>query len=287
MPVHGDLRAVGQDEIRMVAEFLDEAEDVVPAAAVEAGGVLAQLVEDLVHLEGGEDGFDQHGGADGAARNAQLVLREEEDVVPQARLEMALQFGQVEIRAGAVARSSALALWKKNRPKSNSDAEMGSPSTRKCFSSRCQPRGRTIRVAGPFSQLVALALRAGVGDGAVDRVAQVDLAVEVVSPGGRVGVLEIGHEDAGAGVQGVDDHLAVDRPGDLDAAVLQVRGDRRHLPVSPRGSRRFPAGNRACCPRRSPAAGRASSPGGAGGAPRSFGQGRTESASLFGKYGPV
>src|SRR6202012_1065550 len=71
-------------------------EDVVPAAGVQARAVFAQLVQDLVHLEGGVDGLDQHGRLDRALRQAQLVLRAHEDVVPQARLEMALQLGQVE-----------------------------------------------------------------------------------------------------------------------------------------------------------------------------------------------
>jgi hypothetical protein len=39
----------------MGTELLDHAEDVVPAAGVQAGGVLAQLEQDLVHLEGGQD----------------------------------------------------------------------------------------------------------------------------------------------------------------------------------------------------------------------------------------
>ena len=111
--VHRDLRAVGQDELGPAAELLDEAEDVVPAPAVEARGVVAQLVEDLVHLEGGEDRLDQDGGADGAARDAERVLRGDEDVVPQPRLEVALQLRQVEVRPGALARSAAPALWKK------------------------------------------------------------------------------------------------------------------------------------------------------------------------------
>ena len=42
-------------------------------------------------------------------------------------------------------------------------------------------------------------------------------------PGRGVGVLEVGHEDVRAGVQGVDDHLPVGRAGDLDAPVEQVR----------------------------------------------------------------
>ena len=58
---HGDLARSGSTACGSVGEFLDEAEDVIPAAAVQAGGVLAQLVENLVHLEAGQDGFDQHG----------------------------------------------------------------------------------------------------------------------------------------------------------------------------------------------------------------------------------
>ena len=73
---------------------LDEAEDVVPAAAVEAGGVVAQLIEDLVHLEGGE--------ASSRSAPSPLIvprgrprafLRGDEDVVPQAGLQMVLDFG--------------------------------------------------------------------------------------------------------------------------------------------------------------------------------------------------
>ena len=40
----------------------DAGEDEVPAVGVEAGAVVAQFEEDFFHLEGGEDGLDQHGG---------------------------------------------------------------------------------------------------------------------------------------------------------------------------------------------------------------------------------
>ena len=75
--------------------------------------MLAELVEDLVHLEGGGQGLDEHRRADGAAGDAELLLRREEDVVPEARLEVALQLGQVEVGAGAALELSARALWKK------------------------------------------------------------------------------------------------------------------------------------------------------------------------------
>ena len=63
--------------------------------------MIAQLVQDLVHLERGGDGLDQHRRLDRAARDAELLLREDEHVVPQPRLEMALELRQVEIGPGA------------------------------------------------------------------------------------------------------------------------------------------------------------------------------------------
>ncbi len=63
--------------------------------------MVPELVEDFVHLERGQDGLDQHGGLDRALGQAQRLLGKEENVVPQPRLEMVLQLGQVEIGAGA------------------------------------------------------------------------------------------------------------------------------------------------------------------------------------------
>jgi hypothetical protein len=60
--------------------------------------------------------------------------------------------------------------------------------------------------------------------------AQVELAQDHVVPGGRRGVLEVRHPHLGAGVERVDGHLALRRPGDLHAAVRQVGRRRRHRP---------------------------------------------------------
>ena len=57
------------------------------------------------------------------------------------------------------------------------------------------------------------------------------MALDLVAPGRAVGVLEVGHEALGAGVQRVDDQLAVGRPGDLDPPVGVVGAGRRDLPV--------------------------------------------------------
>jgi hypothetical protein len=44
---HGDSIAVGQDEVGVLAEALDGVEDVIPATAVQTGGVVTELVDDL------------------------------------------------------------------------------------------------------------------------------------------------------------------------------------------------------------------------------------------------
>ncbi len=98
--VHPDQIPIRQHEVGAVPELLDEAEDVVPAAAVEAGGVLAQLVEDLVHLERRRQGLDEHRGLDGGLGHAGSVLGVDEDVVPQPGLEVALELGQIEVGPG-------------------------------------------------------------------------------------------------------------------------------------------------------------------------------------------
>src|SRR5262249_24874121 len=74
-------------------------------------------------------------------------------------------------------------------------------------------------------------------DRALDRVGEVLLSADDVGPRRRVRILEVGHVDAGARVERVDDHLAVDRrTGDLDAPILDVGRDRSDAPV------RFPHG---------------------------------------------
>ena len=59
-------------------------------------------------------------------------------------------------------------------------------------------------------------------DRPLERVREVDLALDAVLPGGRVRVLEVGHEHLRARVERVDHHLPVDRPRDLDPAVLDL-----------------------------------------------------------------
>ena len=68
-------------------------------------------------------------------------------------------------------------------------------------------------------------------DRPADRVGDVDLSLDHVRPGRSVRVLEVGHEAPSAAVQGVDHHLAIGGPRDLDPAVLQVGRRGCHPPV--------------------------------------------------------
>ena len=98
---HRHLHPVGEDELGPVSELLDDREDVVPAARVEPGRVVAELVQDLLHLERREDRLDEDGRLDRPARDPEVVLGEAEDVVPESRLEVALELREVEVRPGS------------------------------------------------------------------------------------------------------------------------------------------------------------------------------------------
>ncbi len=228
---HRDQRAVGEAEVAVAAQLLDAREDVVPAAGVEPRRVLAQLVQDLVHLERRDDRLDQHGRLDRAARNAQRVLRHHEDVVPQPRLEVALELRQVEVRPRA-ARDQLLRVVERV------EREVEDPARDRLAVDlhvllRQVPAARAHEQHGELlAQPVDLPFRRRELDPAADRVGEVDVALDVVVPARRVRVLEVRHEDARARVERVDDHLAVDGAGDLDAAILDVGGDARAGPVA-------------------------------------------------------
>ena len=93
----------------------------------------------------------------------------------------------------------------------------GAPSARRA----CPSARRALPLAGSVKSICA-----------GPAVLQVGLALDHVGEHRRGGVLEIGHEHLRAGIERVDDHLAVDRAGDLDPAVEEVGGDRRDLPVA-------------------------------------------------------
>src|SRR5271165_692308 len=61
---------------------------------------------------------------------------------------------------------------------------------------------------------------------------QIDLALDDILPCWGKRILEIGHEDARARIERVDDHFAGCRTCDLNAPVEQVLRDRRDFPIA-------------------------------------------------------
>src|SRR5262249_50943788 len=81
-------------------------------------------------------------------------------------------------------------------------------------------------------EFVMFALRTCELDGATDRIADIELTLEGTRPSGRVRILEIGHVTVRPRVERIDDHLAVHRPGNFHATILEVLWYWLHSPVS-------------------------------------------------------
>ena len=150
-----------------------------------------------------------------------------EDVVPQLRLFAGLELGEVEVRPAAV-RDQLLRVVEEVQPEVDERAgcrhrasrAVGEPEV--LLDQVPAARAHHDRRRALGGDLVGLALRAGEAQLAADRVAQRQLPLDDVLPGGARGVLLVGEPDPRAGVQGVDRHLRVGRTRDLDAAVLET-----------------------------------------------------------------
>src|ERR1700735_2922670 len=69
------------------------------------------------------------------------------------------------------------------------------------------------------------------GDGAANRVAQIELPVQQVLPRGRGRILKVRHEHLGTTIERVDDHLAVYRSSNFYATIKQVGGQGSDRPL--------------------------------------------------------
>src|SRR5258708_29892150 len=99
MRSHRDQRAISEDEMWLISESFDAAKDIIPTTAVQTGRVIAQFIKDLIHFKRCENGLDQDRCPDAPTRNPDFILSKAEDIIPETRLQMALHFGQVKIRA--------------------------------------------------------------------------------------------------------------------------------------------------------------------------------------------
>ena len=186
---HSDGRAIGKDEVRVLAELLDVGEDVVPATAVKTGAVVAELVDDLVHLESGGNSLNQDSTTDGTTGHANVVLGKVEDIVPESGLKVRFHLGKVEVRAEA-AGNELLGVVVEVETEVEETTGDGLAINNEVLlvkvpASSTSDQCREDTVGTELVLLVAL-LEV---DLTANSIVQVDLAVDHVVPGGSGGVL--------------------------------------------------------------------------------------------------
>ena len=153
-----------------------------------------------------------------------------------SRLQVRLELGQVEVRAGAALQLLARVVEEDEAEVEQAGRDGGAIDQHVRLVQ--VPAARPDHERGQAAVVQRVRLLVGLeGEPAAHRLGHRPLAGHDVLPGGGERVLEVGHEDPGARVQGVDHHLRLDRPGDLHPPVVQVRGSRRDPPV---GVRRGP-----------------------------------------------
>ena len=172
-------------------------------------------------------------------RDADVPLAEREDVVPELRLLGALQLREVEVRPAARV-DQLLRVVEEVEAEIDERAGCRQPAPRSVGEPqvllRQVPAARAHHDRGSAlgRDLVGLARCLGPARErqlAADRVAERQLPLDHVLPGGGGRVLLVGEPDPRPGVEGVDRHLRVGRAGDLDAAVLESRARARDRPL--------------------------------------------------------
>src|ERR1700676_3083553 len=144
---------------------------------------------------------------------------------------MALQLRQVEVRTRAVGHQ-LLGVMEKEQSEVEERARDRFIAEQYVLFVQ-MPAARAHQQRGSLLiELVLLAFRTGEFDGPADRVTQIDLAFEVVAPGGRVRVFKVRHEDVRAAIERVDDHFTIHRPRDLNAAIDKIVRDGSNRPFA-------------------------------------------------------
>jgi hypothetical protein len=91
---HGDVAAIWKNEFFVIAELLDETENIVlninnvdlyesyPSTTVQSRGMISQFIDKLVHLESSGNSLDKTGAPDSAPRHPNGILSHTEDIIP-------------------------------------------------------------------------------------------------------------------------------------------------------------------------------------------------------------
>ena len=158
----------------------------------------------------------------------------DEDVVPQPRLEVALQLRQVEVRALAACRAAPARCGRSTGRSRTSAPDIAlAVDERRASRSRCQPRGRTTIVAGLVVELVVLAL--GRGEARCvrrSRRSRLSWPSIDVLPGGVLASSWSASHTLAPEFSALIAIFAVGRAGDLDAAVAEAGCRFGDLPVA-------------------------------------------------------
>mmetsp|Transcript_86378 Transcript_86378/g.241733 ORF Transcript_86378/g.241733 Transcript_86378/m.241733 type:complete len:202 (-) Transcript_86378:546-1151(-) len=99
---HRQVSTIGSNLVSMITKLLDEREQIVPATTVQAERMVSKFIQNFFHLEGCCDCLQQDSGANGSNRNAQILLGHDENIVPQACLQVVFYFRQIEVRTGSL-----------------------------------------------------------------------------------------------------------------------------------------------------------------------------------------
>mmetsp|Transcript_294 Transcript_294/g.548 ORF Transcript_294/g.548 Transcript_294/m.548 type:complete len:362 (-) Transcript_294:699-1784(-) len=195
---HGQMGTIGCNLIRMTFELFDVREQVVPPSAIQSQGMISQFVQNLLHLKRRRDGLQENSRANGPLRHAEITLRRPKDVVPQPRLEVIFQFGQVEVRASPLGQEAMHVMIEiqpeieqTSRCHASIDGDMSFVQ---------MPSARTDEQDGGFvfEGVNASGGGVGVGDFSASGISEVALSFGEVGPGGGGAVFEIGHVDVGS-----------------------------------------------------------------------------------------
>ena len=159
------------------------------------------------------------------------LLGEPENIRPYSGFLMGFQLGKVEIRAGSIGQCLARVV-KQIESEINQPARCRRTIDENMFLHEMPAPRSDNQHRDSILESVLLAVGIDEFDRPVDSIAKVDLSIDDVVPGRSQRVLAIGHEDARAGVECIDHHLAIRRPRDFHAAVLQIIRCRGNPPVA-------------------------------------------------------
>src|SRR5260370_19450468 len=193
--------------------------------------MVSQLVHDFIHLKGCQDRLDQHRSFNGTLRNPQFLLRQHEYIIPETRLPVIFELGQVKVRTCSLF-DQLLSGVKEVQAKikdatGNRLAINQSMLLYKMPAARAYQQRRDLLV-----ESVLLSLWADELDWAIDCIAHIDLTLNRAFPGWGKRIFKVGHKDFRARVQGVDNHFSFNRPSNLYTAILQVSRHRRDGPFA-------------------------------------------------------